>query len=717
MPNRTRHAAALGWFALVAACVFWKVAFIQQVLYWGDIMLYFLPMTTFAHRWLAQGVLPLWNPHTLFGQPFVGNPQEWLFYPSTILLPFLHPARYLSWDAVLHLWLGGVGMWLFLHALGLSFRPALFGSTAWMLCGAFVPRAQFPGMFQSIALIGWLMWAVERVLQASGAVRIAMLAVSVALLLLAGHAQVAYMALLPGTAWAGWRMARSGWRPLPSLLAGAAGGLLLSAVHWLPMLQLLHETPRINLSVWGVNRFPLRLEQIPLLLVPDLYGTPWQGNWLGRGNYWEVAYAVGILPLTAAIVAWRARSEARFWLIIAFLSWWLALGTSGGLYILAYYLLPGLKAFHDPARWLILTDFAVCVAASMGWEHLRFSRKWLLLPLVLVVLALLWASQGANIIEWAAYHDVIRASRSETVSSSLVTSARTTAVIGCLRAIAVAVFALLILRLSPSRRWWAAMALLLFDLLPQAMPANPTTNMATFAQPPDTVQTVARTRGRLFVPEQVPMWRKYVSYVDYGANTPEYLRRWQQMLGSNIGMMWGLSEASGYEPVAVQRAVRHYVYLAQEWKRFQRDSHLLRKLQQTGVGAVATGKTVDSWRVLPLPHQPMRAWTAESSEPLIVHDPSPQRAEIVNTPAGELVLADTAYPGWHVWVNGKPQPWRTHDGVFRAVTVTNASSTVLWRYEPDAFRIGFYLSLIGCGVTSGALIFGLLAGKPYNIAK
>lgn len=717
MSHRIQHAAAMGWFALVAACVFGKVVFAQQVLYWGDIMLYFLPMTAFAQRWLTQSVLPLWNPHTLFGQPLVGNPQEWLFYPSTLLLLPFHPARYLSWNIVLHLWLGGVGMWLFLRALGVAFRPALFGSTAWMLCGAFVPRAQFPGMFQSIALVGWLMWAVEHVLQTSSAGRIAILSVTVALLLLAGHAQVAYMALLFGMAWAGWRIARSGWRPLPSLLVGAAGGLLLSAVHWLPMLQLLHETPRTNLSVWGANRFPLRLEQIPLLLVPDLYGTPWQSNWLGRGNYWEVAHAVGILPLMAAIVAWRARSEARFWLIIAFLSWWLALGTSGGLYILAYYLLPGLKAFHDPARWLILTDFALCVAAALRWEHLRFSRKWLLLPLLLALLALLWTWQGANIIEWAAHHDVIRASRPETVSSSLIASARATAVNGCSRAIVVAVFALLILRLSPSRRWWAAMALLLLELLPQAIPANPTTNLATFAQRPDTVQTVARTGGRLFVPEQVPMWRKYVSYVDYGANTPEYLQRWQQMLGSNIGMMWGVSEASGYEPVAVKRAVRYYVQLTQEWKKSQRDSRLLHELQRAGVGAVATGRDADSWRVFPLPLQPMRAWTAGSSGPFIVHDSSPQRVEIANAPAGELVLADTAYPGWRVWVNGKPQPWRVHEGVFRAVTVAAPSSRVLWRYEPDVFRIGLYLSLLGCGILSGAFIFRHCAGKPRNVTK
>lgn len=717
MSHRVQHAAVLGWFALVAACAFWRIVFAQQVLYWGDIMLYFLPMTTFAARWLTQGILPLWNPHTLFGQPFVGNPQEWLLYPSTLLLALLHPARYLSWNAVLHLWLGGVGMWLFLRSLGVPFRSALLGSTAWMLCGAFVPRAQFPGMFQTIAWMGWLMWSVERLRQANSAVNVAILAVTVALLLLAGHAQVSYMALVLAAAWAGWWMVRDGWRLLPSLLLGVTGGLLLSAAHWLPMLQLLRETPRMNLSVWGADRFPVRPEQIPLLLVPELYGTPWQGNWLGRGNYWEVACTVGILPLMVAFAAWKARAEARFWLVVAGLSLWLAIGTSAGLYIVAYYLLPGLKAFHDPARWLIVTDFALCVAAALGWEHLHSSRKWLLLPLALIILASLWAWQGVNIIEWAARHDTIRASRPETVSPALVSSAHATAITGLLRAIVVALFAVLILRLALSRRWWAAMPLLLFELLPLAMPANPAADITAFTEPPRSVQTVSRTGGRLLVPEQVPMWRKYVSYVDYGPNTPEYLRRWQEMLGSNMGMMWEVSEASGYEPVAVQRAVRYYIHLAQEWKRSPPDGRLLQKLQRAGIGAVATGKTADTWRVFSLPFEPMRAWMAATGERLPVCDLSPQQIEMSNVPAGDLVLADTAYPGWKVWVNGKSHRYRIFDGMFRVVTVAAPNSRVLWRYEPDTFRTGLYLSLLGSGVVTGTLVVGLLAGKPCDATE
>lgn len=261
------------------------------------------------------------------------------------------------------------------------------------------------------------------------------------------------------------------------------------------------------------------------------------------------------------------------------------------------------------------------------------------------------------------------------------------------------------------------MALTVLELLPFAIAANPTTSLASFSHPPATAQLVLRTGGRLFVPDQAPMWRQYVSYLRYGPSSPEYLRGWQEMLGSNIGMLWGVREASGYEPVAVRRAVRHYHRLAQRWKEGSHRDDLLRELQHAGVGAVATGKDVGSWQVAPLPYRPIRARMLPSGEPLTVHDRSPQHVEFRDVPAGTLVLADAAYPGWRVWVDGVPRPWRVAENVFRAVTVPAPAARVVWRYEPDAFRIGLYLSLLGCGIVAGAVIAGLCAGKCPSPAR
>jgi uncharacterized membrane protein YfhO len=53
-----------------------------------------------------------------------------------------------------------------------------------------------------------------------------------------------------------------------------------------------------------------------------------------------------------------------------------------------------------------------------------------------------------------------------------------------------------------------------------------------------------------------------------------------------------------------------------------------------------------------------------------------------------LVLTDTFYPGWKAYVDGKPGTIYQAYGVVRAVFITPDSREVVFRYEPDSFRVG-----------------------------
>src|SRR5439155_15015387 len=65
------------------------------------------------------GQLPLWNPYTYAGHPFIADVQSAVFYPPSILVMLLSSwlggfSLYaLEWQAVLHFALAGVGMYLF----------------------------------------------------------------------------------------------------------------------------------------------------------------------------------------------------------------------------------------------------------------------------------------------------------------------------------------------------------------------------------------------------------------------------------------------------------------------------------------------------------------------------------------------------------------------------------------------------------------------------
>src|SRR5262245_56863192 len=50
----------------------------------GDLITYFYPTRAFASQSVKHGVLPLWNPLLLSGEPFLASTQSSLFYPLNV---------------------------------------------------------------------------------------------------------------------------------------------------------------------------------------------------------------------------------------------------------------------------------------------------------------------------------------------------------------------------------------------------------------------------------------------------------------------------------------------------------------------------------------------------------------------------------------------------------------------------------------------------------
>ncbi len=59
-----------------------------------------------------------------------------------------------------------------------------------------------------------------------------------------------------------------------------------------------------------------------------------------------------------------------------------------------------------------------------------------------------------------------------------------------------------------------------------------------------------------------------------------------------------------------------------------------------------------------------------------------------------IVLADTWYPGWRAWVDGKPTTIHRAGGYFRCVVVEGGRHEIVMRYEPRSVLIGALMSLI-----------------------
>ncbi len=367
---------------------------------------------TFLVDTVKDGALPLWNPLTLGGLPFLAAGQHSGLYPSSLLSLWLGPDRAFGWAALLGAWWAAVAMYLFGRALGLRRFAATIMGLTWSLGLLMVANTVFP-MIQGalawtplvLAGIEWLARGAARgpvsvLPRGKAAAALVLLAVATAMTALAGHAEMLYYAALVAAAYGLFRLlgvarhggvlaaaALGGW-----LLGGAVIGALVAGIQLVPLAELARVSWRSgSIPYETIVGYAFGLRQAITFLVPDFYGNPahhavwsalerrpvelaghamWGTAW-GTKNYVEAAAYLGLLPPLLALVgliASRRRGQALFWAGLAALSLTFAFGWPT--YRLLFLGLPGFDQLHTPFRWVFPVLLAVTVLAGLGAHRL-----------------------------------------------------------------------------------------------------------------------------------------------------------------------------------------------------------------------------------------------------------------------------------------------------------------------------------------------------------
>lgn len=396
---RRQHLLAALLLALFVALLYYPLLFTNRVLASGDILLYFHPYRDYVADALRQGQIPLWNPYTFMGAPLLANPQAAVLYPLHWPLIWLPVTKQIYWSAALHTWLLGFGGYLLLRRWG----GGLWGG---IICGLVLAGSGFYGglighlnQMNAAAWLPWGFWILECGMQNDGysaprtpysVLHIVVFALLVALMLLAGHAQMAYINLFALGVWAVWPLLRSlvtgHWslvhstlsRPLILLASGALGGLL-SAAQLLPTVELSNLGLRSGgLDYAEVTSFSLKPLHLLWTLLPS-YGWFELETVFNTPAYSEYIAYVGLIGLgLAAVGAWKGQGQGRGWgLLLVGLGFLLALGRWNPLYFVLYWVVPGFDLFRNPARWMMLYTLGMALLAGVGAECLIHYRKGL----------------------------------------------------------------------------------------------------------------------------------------------------------------------------------------------------------------------------------------------------------------------------------------------------------------------------------------------------
>ncbi len=134
---------ALFILVLFPLLAFWQVGFMVYTMKW-DAMDQFFQHQLFICECISAGELPLWNPYQFFGSPFYADPQGGFWYPFYWLIGALSPcdARIINLSFVIHIIIGGLGMYRLLKGFGFSGTVAVCFALAYECNGLFVSNAQ-----------------------------------------------------------------------------------------------------------------------------------------------------------------------------------------------------------------------------------------------------------------------------------------------------------------------------------------------------------------------------------------------------------------------------------------------------------------------------------------------------------------------------------------------------------------------------------------------
>ena len=361
---------------------------------------------------LREGTFPFVHPGASFGQPLAGNPNFGVFFPDTLLLPFLPLFVAFGLRFALTFVLGYAGARRWARAEGCDRAGAETAAVAFALSGVFVSVWRFYNSGLALAVAPWLLAAVTRLVRAEDACRrrraVAEAGLWGGLEILAGEPVIALLS----AATAGLRVAIALRRDARAAILSATAtagllALLVAAPQIAATAQILPESTRGQkafsyVTATGTSTPPVRLlEQ----LVPFPYGRPdLRGRFGFDGHEWfdnHTPYLWTLhlgLPVLALLLLFARRSDA-VWLGVGTLAAILAFGRYLPLARELYPLLSLGGRLRFPVKWwyvvlLVLVPVAARAASRRATgERASAARRaaaWLLVAAGAAALAWQW---------------------------------------------------------------------------------------------------------------------------------------------------------------------------------------------------------------------------------------------------------------------------------------------------------------------------------------
>ncbi len=369
-----------------------------------------LPYKQFTKASLSKGNIPLWNPNIFAGSPHIAMLQPAFFYPST-LFDALLPLD-ISWTilVILQPIIAGLCTYIFLRALNVSRMGSFMGGISFAFSGWMITWwEEFMIVTHSIIWLPLALYGSLRIWEKKPKGFI-FLTLALTLSIFASFTQSTLYLLITLFAWnmALWKKhgnMKTGyrvWHPLYSVLLSGITAVFITAIQWIPTMEMYKLSPRgVIDAAYIFSGHLLPIAQLVTLFAPDYWGNPGTYNAFGHpGFYHERIIYLGLVPLILSLIAFFhvKNKELTFWKYFTLITFSMvfAIPTSWIWHTLHIPLLSAMQ----PTRIMMIATFGASILTAYGFDAYTHSKNMRLVLAPLAVIGVI-ALSGWGYLGWA----------------------------------------------------------------------------------------------------------------------------------------------------------------------------------------------------------------------------------------------------------------------------------------------------------------------------
>lgn len=748
-----KHIRIVIFFAVLTIAFFAPVLFTNHnnLPIGSDFVNFNYPNDLFANRTFKQSEIPLWNPYVSTGQPYAADPNIGAFYPLRLIFTLTSfNYKIMTYMVIMHYFLAGLFTYALARDLGTTKWGGIIAGIGFMFSGFLIGQMDHINIVMSSIWLPLVFLFFRRAILTRKS-RYALIAgLFLSLSVLGGHQQ---FSLFIGY-WCGlWfliylihQRGKNFIRSISQFTLMAIVALAAAAIQVIPTIEFFQFTERSLFTVYEASAHSMPPMGWLLLLLPHYWGQ----NYVQAFPFWDIYVNVnesyvyaGIIVIFFALIGsyvWKSW-EKWFLIVITIIAFFLTAGSVTPLFHLAFNLVPGMQWVRVPGRFVFWVSMSLPLLAAFGadwmWNHLKEIKHKLWQDIFKLL--------GLGALTGAVFRIIYPLFSSLQIPAthpfaSIITQYRLEDIL-VFTFLMVGMFIVLLLP-----RYWPRttnlvpillVSLLVIDLFRAQQPRHFTNEdvLSKFEQP-----------------EFLGVWANDTDFyrVDYTHETVDNLEaelRQVSLWNPLTGLVYGFPQTSGllWNPFDLKhfKEYRQAITYDSPFYDFMGTKYLVAKKEQAIPGNW-NQKIIDSSPLALYENSQAMPHAFMVFESLI--EPDPKRAlsmisqasfnpaktvllakgppfaglngssqiqitkfnanslmiQARNEQPGYLVVSDTFYPGWHVFVNGQEREILQANYAFRAVFLEAGDSSVRFEFRPNSFVQGITLTvftwLVCCAV-------------------